>query len=215
MWEALFGKLRENSPLAVMVIGLFLLIVGAAGGWPKPQLQIHEPSWRIALAAMGVITIGLGALMLLRDKSEESNLNVKKYGFTIAYPKANNAVGNDFDVGGNYVSRPPGSIVIRALDLSPSSARCWPKNQVVEFDELAKTWSARLTGVRFVHGVNRIIVVAVTGRRGQILCDYYGEVADEISQLRKNYKDPSISLPGIPFPHPDLVECDRVTVRGA
>ena len=57
----------------MIVVGLLLFVIGAAGGWPNPLLKIDELSWRIALAVMGVVTAGIGGLLLWRERSSQTN----------------------------------------------------------------------------------------------------------------------------------------------
>jgi hypothetical protein len=68
--KSIYEKLIENTPLAVIVMGLFLVVVSAAGGWPGAQVQISEV-WRIILAIIGVIVSGFGATLLWRDKTKD------------------------------------------------------------------------------------------------------------------------------------------------
>lgn len=63
-------KLIERTQLAVVVIGVFILIVGAVGGLPigNPPLQITDPTWRWSLGVMGLILISVGLLLLIREE---------------------------------------------------------------------------------------------------------------------------------------------------
>jgi hypothetical protein len=62
-------KLIDNVPLAVIVIGVFMLIIGAAGGLPtgNPPLQVTDYTWRIGLGVIGVVLTGLGVLLLFHE----------------------------------------------------------------------------------------------------------------------------------------------------
>ena len=59
-------KLIENTPLAVIVLGIVVFIFGAAGGLPilTPLFQVTDPAWKIALGIMGAILV-LGGLALV------------------------------------------------------------------------------------------------------------------------------------------------------
>jgi hypothetical protein len=69
--KSVLEKLIDRSPLAVVVIGVIVFIIGAAGGLPigSPSLQIVDPYWRIALGVMGVVLLAAGIILLAR-KSE-------------------------------------------------------------------------------------------------------------------------------------------------
>ncbi|MCI0664304.1 MAG: hypothetical protein L0220_24865 [Acidobacteria bacterium] len=63
-------KLLENTPLAIIVIGLVLFLIGANGGWSKADLKIDSPTWRSALAAMGFIVFAVGGLFLWQERNK-------------------------------------------------------------------------------------------------------------------------------------------------
>ena len=69
------GKLADRAPLAIVAIGVFVFIVGAAGGFPvgNPPLQIADPAWRIMLGVLGILLVTAGILLQLReDKRRDS-----------------------------------------------------------------------------------------------------------------------------------------------
>lgn len=71
-----YETLIENTPLAVIVVGLFLFIVGAAGGWPTPKLEVNESGWRVALAIMGAVVAVSGGLILWFERFKASQRNL-------------------------------------------------------------------------------------------------------------------------------------------
>ena len=58
--KTMVEQLISNTPLAVMIVGVFLFIVGASSGLAKFQLQVNETNWRVALASMGATVFGVG-----------------------------------------------------------------------------------------------------------------------------------------------------------
>jgi len=65
-------SLVKNAPLAIVVIGVMLCIIGAAGGLPvgESPLLVEDPAWRIGLAGMGILLVGVGVLLMLRASDE-------------------------------------------------------------------------------------------------------------------------------------------------
>ena len=123
-------------------------------------------------------------------------------------------MGQQLLVEGVYETKPPKDVVVKILDLSPNTGRYWPKRSIVEFEDDPKTWRAGPFGMgRIKKGDGRILVVAIMDRSGEVYCDYYYEVADQINEMRKQYNDDTIRLLGITS-HPDIVECHRVRVIG-
>ena len=61
-------KLLSNTTFALILSGTFLVLVAASGGFPKLEIQVDELEWRIALAVLGVILVGIGLLVWWREK---------------------------------------------------------------------------------------------------------------------------------------------------
>jgi hypothetical protein len=128
MDKSVIEALIKNSPLALVLIGLLLFLIGAAGGWSKPALQVNELGWRVALAAMGGVVAGLGGLLIWRVKSdEESPASAKKYGIQIVYPGNLAKIGNDVEVSGTYNIKPPDNSII-LIERRPDAQEYWFKN---------------------------------------------------------------------------------------
>jgi tetratricopeptide (TPR) repeat protein len=74
MAEKIIEKLLERIPLAVIVIGVVVFVMGAAGGLPlgNPPLQVTDPTWRVGLGVMGLILVGSGLLFIWREGQAES-----------------------------------------------------------------------------------------------------------------------------------------------
>src|SRR5256885_15998022 len=90
--KSLGVALIQNTPLAIIVIGLFMTVLGAGGGWPKYGVQITEPGWRIAIGIMGIICAGVGLLLFQRRDvlgPSRDEIEVAKYGIRIASPATN------------------------------------------------------------------------------------------------------------------------------
>jgi len=188
-------KLIDNSPLALVVIGVVLFVIGAAGGWPSPALEVNEAGWRIALATFGVVVAGIGGLLLWRERTSrppEVALSPEDYGIKIVSPKDGTSVSSHCAVLGTYQNKPPdGSVWLFAA----SDSEYWPQ-ETVKFDTKTKTWyaSANL-------GKSGLIKIVLMGKAGQALCEYYfkvGRITDKYWSIETLT--------------PDIVECSRVTV---
>jgi hypothetical protein len=71
-------KLLANTPLAIILIGLAVFLIGANGGWSRADLKIDSPAWKIVIVAVGLMVFALGSLSLWREKGH-SNSSLKTY----------------------------------------------------------------------------------------------------------------------------------------
>lgn len=100
-----YVTLIQNTPLAVILVGIFLVIVGAAGGWPTPKLEVRETGWRIALASIGAIAAVSGGLLFWFERIRTSrpvNTSGRPLG---SEGTANSVIAAGSDVGGNIVGK--------------------------------------------------------------------------------------------------------------
>jgi hypothetical protein len=87
-----YEPLIENTPLAVIVVGVFLFIVGAAGGFPTLRLEVKELGWRIALAVMGAIVAISGGLFIWFGKFKTNGLTDRSFDPAIPESKPTSAL---------------------------------------------------------------------------------------------------------------------------
>jgi hypothetical protein len=77
MVDKILGRIADglfsHAPLAVIVIGVIVVVIGAAGGLPvgNPPLQIADPAWRLGLGIMGGILAIAGLLLQFREPSRK------------------------------------------------------------------------------------------------------------------------------------------------
>src|SRR5882672_8945242 len=188
--------LIQNTPLAIVVIGSFLAVLGAAGGWAKYGLAITEPGWRIAICVMGLFCAGMGlGLHQKRDALGPAGekIDAAKYGFRIRSPETNEVVGNRLDIKGDYQTEPRPGVQIWIIEFSPSSQKYYPRKQVI-INEKEKTWQSLDCRIRGNANDRRCLVVEAVGPAGQALCEYFLITGN----------DPI----GIPKLTPDIIECD-------
>lgn len=71
MQEKIIEKLIGNAPLLILLIGVIVFAIGAAGGLPigDPPLQVHDSGWRLALGGMGALLAAAGLLLVFRDSA--------------------------------------------------------------------------------------------------------------------------------------------------
>jgi len=198
--EKFFKALIRNTPLAIVVIGLFLTVIGAAGGLAKFNLTIPDPRWRIVLAVMGVVVAGFGILLIWRGTGEaESSALAKECKLTITAPTDGAEVDGNVQMVGTYEKKPPEKRIV-FIERSVRSSRFYFRKCPMEFGK-EKRWSAECE-VGGDHGARRMLYIAVTGSGGQALYEYYFRVLAETKQW-----------PGIETLPPDIVFCDQVKVK--
>jgi hypothetical protein len=197
--EKFLQALVKNTPLALIVVGLALGLVGASGGVARFSISVPDNRWKIFLAALGVVVTGLGALVMLRPKPEEQVLGpANKYKLKITEPWEGAIVKGRMEMGGTYEEKPPEDTVM-LIEQSTRSGLYWFKRRPV-FDHANKRWFADWT----VSGEpNRQVIlhVATLGKGGQALSDYYFYVSETTKQW-----------PGIKNLPPDVELCDHVRV---
>ena len=201
--KSTIAKLIENTPLAVIIVGLFIFGLGAAGGWAKIQIQINDLPGRVALASMGAIVALVGVALLWREKNRASSENITDvmpdYGVKITSPRDDAEVEVDklFEVRGSYATKPPDEL-IRIIEYSPARYTYRPRRYVI-YNLTQKTWSAST----LVAGADqRVILVCSVGRDGKALFDYYDKVYQTTNQW--------VGIRTLPA---DVKEYDRITVR--
>ncbi len=198
--EKYFKALIKNTPLALVLIGLFLIVIGAAGGWDKFYVKIPDLRWRIVLAIMGVVVAGFGALLIWRGTGEaESSSLAKECKLTITAPTDGAEVDGNVQMVGTYEKKAPEKRIV-FIERSMRSGLYYFKKWPMEFGK-EKKWSAECQ-IGGDSGAKRMLHVAVTGSGGQALYDYYFRVLAETKQW-----------PGIETLPPDIVFCDQVKVK--
>ena len=117
--------LIENTPLAIIVLGVCLVVLGAAGGWPKYGVEIKTLGWQIALVVIGILTSVVGFL-LERISNKLVSANVCSTGIRLVASKRLNRrcrqcrFGRLRRVQGVTTSAPPAS-----KPSKPLSPRRW------------------------------------------------------------------------------------------
>lgn len=206
--KSIIEKLVSNTPLALVVIGAFIFLTGAAGGWPSLGLQVQEVVWQATLAVMGVIVGGIGGLLIWKERNKHTHEVSKmpeKYGLKIVHPDKTqiSECGPNLELSGTYQHKPPAEsvqvyVVIRN--------KYWPIMKPGHFYAAQGVWRANV----HLGGESgpRTIVLAVAQEVGQALYNYYWKVADEAEQWF-SIETPTADIEALA---PEIVECDRVNI---
>ena len=119
MWDKIVARLIENTPLALIVIALFLVTSAAFGGWSVLNLPIRDTEWRIALAVMGVVLGGIACLLLFRAGilGRLSAAQLRRMDIRITKPTEGDMFGRQ-TVEGTYKHKPPAGWELRIFNLS-------------------------------------------------------------------------------------------------
>jgi hypothetical protein len=105
--EKILAPLFKNTPLALVVIGLVLIIMGAVGKIERFSLAIDSPYCRIGLAVMGAIVASFGGLLIWRENSiARPSVLAKKFGLQITSPVNGDLVNGRVGLVGRYRSKP-------------------------------------------------------------------------------------------------------------
>ncbi len=179
--ETTLAKLIDRAPLAVIVIGVLVFIIGAAGGLPigNPPLQVTDFAWRVGLGLMGLILVAAGLLLLSREDglliSRGHKAMASKYGIKIESPRDGAHVNEFVDVSGSYAMKPPDN-TLRLFAVVPDGGSFRPQ-AIVQFDA-DKKWHGK---VRLSEAPRyaMFIVAAIVDVPGQVLWDYYYKIGEK------------------------------------
>ncbi len=166
--------LIKNTPLALVILGLVLILAGATGGISS-YASISDTSARILVSVVGAVVAAFGGALIWRARSESQTAEdiKKRYGFAITNPPDRSEVDEYVDLSGNWkgASDRPHVVII---EQSPNSRKYWFKDLVY----LDNSWHCRCR-VGGEAGNDRIIHVAVVGKNGKALEEYYRDAGTE------------------------------------
>lgn len=204
MWEKIIKRLIENTPLALIVIGVFLFLLCAAGGSDKIGFVIDDTRWRVALTAMGVLVASFGALLIWRTPANiETSALADEYGLKIREPEENSEVSDKIQLKGTYKKKPPIKN-LAVLEFSPSSGQYWFKKPPPLYNEKDKAWSFTDVWIGGGRGEDRVLYLAILGEAGKALKDLY--YAANEPREHGNWI-------GVKTLTPDIVFCAQVKVH--
>jgi len=218
-WVAtVLARLPELFHIFLAFLGVAIVVDAASGGFTYKDLTlpVTDPTSRIALAAFGVLVLGLGLYLRKSGQSTEQSLpNAKDYGIKITSPPPNERL-DKVDVKGEITKSLPGGFtlwVFRVYD----DKRFYPLRECV-IDEKATTWEAPNCDVGGKKGDKRFLSVNIVGRDGLALISYVREAAERFRPIRDELaaKSGRADVPYLPAPLArtrDIVQCDSVKVE--
>jgi hypothetical protein len=196
------SELIKNQAFLLIILGVFIFVVSAAGGISHWQFVIPQGPWQYASAVVGLSLTGAGALMTRWNASGVA-IDVKKYGFKISIPAHKDIVAMQdmrYVVRGTYKKRPPENYVpyIIEIEYYENEIKYRPRKLVVIEDG---GWHAKGVWGGDKSNFERTIVVALVGAGGQAQFKYYDTVGKTYDYNR---------LPPIDKLGPDIYVCDQI-----
>ena len=163
--------LFKHTPPLLVVIGLALFIIGAAGGIERLHLIVDDPLWRIAMAVMGAVVAFFGGLLIWRESTvEKPSVLAKKCNLKITAPVNQATVDTEVTLVGTFKEKPPDdSVVIIEKALTRGEYFFQPSPY---FDEKQQQWSGKYT----IGSGERVLFIGIVGKSGQALRNYYSLV---------------------------------------
>lgn len=169
--ESIWEKLIERASLTVIVIGVIVLIISAAGGLPlgNPPLQIVDLIWRVVLGAMGFVLTIVGLVLLVREERSGNlrrGVTKKSRLFLVnTYPRSQHSA---FFAEVEKLVPQAAEIILIATGLN----MIWEKHVVDLLIERSKAGKARITvcmGNPFSpHVLDRLIEEETTGEHAPV-----------------------------------------------
>jgi hypothetical protein len=192
--EKILAPLFKNTPLALVVIGLLLIVIGAAGGIEKLDLVIDNPGWRILITGMGAVVASFAALLIWRESGGEARVpDARQYGIEIT---ATGTVGRRVNLEGRYRKKPPEDIVV-IIERNNRTGDHYLQH-APNFDPKLPKWH----GQYGIGSGERTLTIALMGKCAKSMKNYYDLVGTQTKW--QGIRD----LPS------DFVRCDSVDVKG-
>lgn len=218
MWQAIkdwVNTLLENVPVLLIVAGLALFLLGAAGGI-SPWIPVKDNMGREFLGGGGILCVIIGILML--GNASKSSLKVSKYGLKITQPIDNDRFDRVVIVRGTFKHMPPKGYEVRLLRIYPKSQEYRPMQRVT-LNPSQKTWEAANCDLGTAKRDEvRIIGLYLVGPSGIMLFDYFREAENvhrrtrsELEKLGGTETD-FLPLLAAAMKTTDMYECQHVNI---
>jgi hypothetical protein len=195
------SKIVDNVPLALIIVGLALVLVGAAGAVPFTDLKIDGP-WRVTVIVPGLLIAALGALLIWYQSRNPGKINPSRYKVQITSLRDGEAVDRHFEIAGSYAKALPIEYTVAVVEFNAANRTYRPRQ--IAITEKGRRWRAVNVFSGDVQGQEKFILVGLIGPAGKILFDYWEKVGRTY-----NYQN----RPAIDGFEGVFSECDRVRVR--
>jgi hypothetical protein len=179
-WAKIVTSVLEEKrfPSALILISIVMWSVGAAGVWPYPSLQIHNP---LALIALGFVPFTFGVLFYwLASGGPPKVTRVAQYKFKIAHPEngsVQNLSGGFFDMVGTYAKSPPEGYKMAIIE--PIGGNAFAFRRDVELDQEHKRWHANAVWAGEARNRTKEFAIVMVSPAGKRLWDYWEKVGQE------------------------------------
>lgn len=222
-WFAtLLARLPELFHILLAVLGIAIVFDAASGGFKYRDLilLVTDPTSRIALAAFGLLVLGLG-LYLTKSSQRQDLPKAEDYGIKITSPSPNQRL-TTVDIKGEIKKSLPDGFVLWVFRVS-DDGRFYPVRKCV-IDEKESAWEAPNCDVGGKTGSKRTFSVNIVGKDGLALISYVREVSqtfrpirDEVVACRERSQSGKADVPYLPSIEPpgtrDIVPCHSVRVE--
>jgi hypothetical protein len=204
----LFSRLIESIPALLIILAVFFLALGLAGGVTYHDiLPMQETTPRVLAGVACIALIGL-AVYFSRTAASIVQPRREAYGIAITSPREGNHIGI-VNVEGTIKKKLPIGYTLEMLRMYPAGGFI-PMGRA-EPDYKAGTWRANGCNIGGAPGDARIIGAYLVGPLGRTLFEYYDQANDVLKFARGLAKKDDIYLPSMK-PTQDMVECARVGV---
>ena len=204
-----FQKLIESPQSLLIVAGIFLVALGAAGGVTYHNLFPIQQQWaQIFVSIVGLLLALFGALLVLVQPRSAT-----PYGISITFP-TQNALVRKTKVTGTIRKHPPNGYALWILRIYPSGE--YVPLRKVDLHKGQKDWNALDCDVGVPSGESRRIGAYLLGPSSQVMFDYWRDATDRHNRLIDELKVPIDRkdrwLPAFKEFAEDMIRCDTVDV---
>jgi len=195
-WKALLIK---NTPLAVVILGVCLVLLAATGGIAKYSLTIPSTVAKFFIGSVGTIVALFGGILVWKENSSAKTPAeiAAMYDFRITNPRDGVNVDSIIEMTGTWKKHSERPYVV-VIEQSPNSRKYWFKD-MVHLDNEIWNCSCKIGGDP---DTNRILHIAVVGVSGRALEEYYRQAGQENNKW-----------PGIKTLTSDIVLCSSIQVH--